>query len=186
MSHITPQRMGQHYLGPFWPSPGTHLGPERSKNGYFGAQNQATMADWFQGGESYLESALCAISPPNAWKNMTKDHFCPLQAPIQGLWSKNGYFRAQNQASMADWFQGRESYLETALCAISPPNVWKNMTEDHFCPIQGLQWSKNGYFGGPNQAYMAGCFQGGESYLETALWAISPPNAWKNMTPTLL
>ena len=80
MSHITYQSMGQHYLGPLLPSPGTY-GWEWCKIQPFFSLNQAIfMAKHFQGGEFHLETDLSAISPTNAWENMAKRHFGPALA----------------------------------------------------------------------------------------------------------
>ena len=84
MRHITPQCMGEHDFGPFWPFPGTYPGLQGSKNGYFYGKNQTNMAGLHQARLSYLESVQCALTHPNAGESMTLGHFGPFQAPVQG------------------------------------------------------------------------------------------------------
>ena len=77
MNHITPKYMGQHYLGPFLPSPLESLqvpiqGSRCPKMVMF-----TKMAGWLQVKLSHLESVQCAISNSNTWESTIYDHFCP-------------------------------------------------------------------------------------------------------------
>ena len=86
------------------------------------------MAGLLQARPAHLESVLCAISHPNAWENMTKDHFCPFQAPFQDSRGKKNCY-----------FYGKIASKGRASSRVGQP-TWKVSCAPYHTPMHGRAW----------------------------------------------
>ena len=86
------------------------------------------MAGLLQARPAHLESVLCAISHPNAWESMTKDHFCPFQAPFQG---SRGPKMATFMAKIGPKWQG---------CSRLDRPTWKVFSVPYHTPMHDPTW----------------------------------------------